>query len=461
MSGNGGNVWSGKSAAGVNFGHIRRRQLLGALSGLGAAVGVAAMLKSSEAGATKVTLNSAGTAVFAIYDVTDYGAHADGSNASTTTSAVQAAITAAAGTNGVVYFPRGTYAISSQLNVTGTMMLLGAGGRTATTVLVGTQPSGHMFNVTGNAVQFRELRITNNGVGRAVTTSSSSTAFECSLVECTVINQPGNTSDMVYLSGSYSRVYRCEFQNNNSSAYAIRVETTSTAMQVETRIDGNLISGRGIAVSSTTGTDAPRRLRVSSNLFNTGFEQLTITAGSTIDIFGNSFANGTGYGVYLNPANNQISNVFIRGNTMDTAGASAVGVAIYAPATTVGTRDILISDNTISYCGYGIAISGYTTTSITSGGCVGVRIVNNNFASVASTGITLSLVREAFVLGNELGGFGTAYCFSLTGGYVGSGSRASDFIIVRDNFISGRTQIIGLAGTGSANYIYSDNMSVS
>lgn len=57
------------------------------------------------------------------YNVKDYGAVGDGSTDDTTS--IQAAITACQGTGAKLFFPKGSYKISTTLNITGTLALAG------------------------------------------------------------------------------------------------------------------------------------------------------------------------------------------------------------------------------------------------------------------------------------------------------------------------------------------------
>lgn len=75
--------------------------------------------------------------------VKEYGATGDGTTDDT--SSIQSALTAVGATGGILYFPKGTYKITSALSVTGAVQLLGA-GRGATVIT--TANNQNIFNCT-------------------------------------------------------------------------------------------------------------------------------------------------------------------------------------------------------------------------------------------------------------------------------------------------------------------------
>jgi hypothetical protein len=138
----------GASSGGGDRGVPRTRRNLLMLGG-GAALAAAAADLAGPAPA------GAGTAIGTVtaYVVTDYGA--DSSGAADSTSAVQAAINAARGSNGgTVFFPAGTYRFDGQLDLDGAIAvrLEGAGGETA-----GASP-GTQLSYTGAGTSFISAR---------------------------------------------------------------------------------------------------------------------------------------------------------------------------------------------------------------------------------------------------------------------------------------------------------------
>jgi len=114
---------------------------------------------------TKVSFSMISGAVF---NVLDYGAYRDGTNAAATTAAIQAAFTAV-GSGGVVYFPTGTYKLTSagiqllnKSNVTVQGDGMGASiidGSAVTTVSVFTLGNASGTTATLNNVTLKDFTI--------------------------------------------------------------------------------------------------------------------------------------------------------------------------------------------------------------------------------------------------------------------------------------------------------------
>lgn len=86
-------------------------------------------------GGVSRTLQSLGAILATVYVVKDPQYGAEGDNSTDDTAAIQACITAAAATGGIVYFPPGTYKITSGLTIAGAVDLVGAGASASNILL--------------------------------------------------------------------------------------------------------------------------------------------------------------------------------------------------------------------------------------------------------------------------------------------------------------------------------------
>lgn len=158
-------------------------------------------------GGTDRTLSSAFTSFEAVYNVQDptYGAVGDGSNNDTT--AINAAITACALTGGTVYFPPGTYRITSTLVVT----------HTATKTV----------NLRGAGQTTTTIRMDSNASDAIGSTPSGTTVW--SISDLTIILGVNTAFDILDLAGSTLVLTRCTIGSTTfGSNAAARVAVTAT-----------------------------------------------------------------------------------------------------------------------------------------------------------------------------------------------------------------------------------------
>ncbi|MFC0394720.1 glycosyl hydrolase family 28-related protein [Paenibacillus mendelii] len=178
-------------------GRLSRRQLLktmGAASLAGIGMYTAGSVGWPAAAAAATSVNS-------YYDVTDYGAAGNG--ITDDRSAIQTAINAAQSAGGgVVFLPKGTYAISGTLNITGHHIgVVGVGG---SSVIQGTFAAGHIIYFGGTTTStgtinnyFKDFTITSN-----VKKTSGAAIFgehaQRSVIEGVKADDPGMTSYNLY-----------------------------------------------------------------------------------------------------------------------------------------------------------------------------------------------------------------------------------------------------------------------
>lgn len=99
---------------------------LGGMVGVATITGCTGALSAKPAGATNLASSlTNNSSLLSTFNVLDYGAKGDGSTDDT--AAIQSAINAAQAIGGIVFFPPGSYKISSALNVSARIKMLGAG----------------------------------------------------------------------------------------------------------------------------------------------------------------------------------------------------------------------------------------------------------------------------------------------------------------------------------------------
>jgi hypothetical protein len=125
---------------------VDRRTILRGVAAAGLGAGAAYATRVDPAQAFLATPNTKGSPVFKYYDVTDYGATGNGTTDDT--AAIQAAVNAAP-VQSVVFFPPGTYRITSTLQGKSEVSCIGTSA--FATTIVADFTSGDMLNLTGRS----------------------------------------------------------------------------------------------------------------------------------------------------------------------------------------------------------------------------------------------------------------------------------------------------------------------
>lgn len=343
----------------------------------------------------------------AVYNVVSFGAQGDGSADDTT--AIQAALTAAAAASGgVVHVPAGTYLISQTLQVGTGTRLAGAGQGVSTIRLkasalssmtqVGANTGAPMIATSGNTGQSRlaigpGLTIDGNQAN-AGTLPAFADAAECcpvslwnaSLVtveDIEVINPVGYA---VYLNAcTDSAVTGCRVVTGGASALATNQQDgihVSTSSQI--RVTGNDVD---------TGTGVPGDDAIALQCWTGTMTGVTV-AGNVI--------RAAVHGVAVVEAGGSFLDIAIEDNVIWTS--EAEGVIVYYGTGTVGTcTNVSITGNVIGKPGTayasggiavevpfsGVAISGNTINGIVSAAAAAILAVNSA-NTTASTDLTVS-----------------------------------------------------------------------
>jgi hypothetical protein len=175
------------------------------------------------------------------FNVIDFGA--DPTGASNTSAAIQAAINAASPTNGVVFFPAGTYLVGTTLTASGTLRMIGSGRGTViagtanpllsisyTTAVSGAALSGPRVEELLFRVTSSNAALTCTASGYAPATNSSPPVFRDVLFDA---SQSANAS--VYLS-TFTYGGNHIFDGCYWLGY-------STAVSASTHVSGTLLQG--------------------------------------------------------------------------------------------------------------------------------------------------------------------------------------------------------------------------
>lgn len=132
------------------------------------------------------------------------------------TAAIQAAVTAA---TSVVWFPVGTYLVTSQITVANASLVLRGAGKKATTVTTANDVT--IFEVTGHFVSFETMRFAVTNTGRTKYSIRFNTVNQGEVSNCYFDGASGaRVSGVYFLDGSMGLIDGCTFNHS-----CIRVET--------------------------------------------------------------------------------------------------------------------------------------------------------------------------------------------------------------------------------------------
>lgn len=370
------------------------------------------------------------------FDVKDvaYGAKGDGSTDDT--AAIQAAITAAEASGGVVYFPVGNYICSSTLNVTGTITIKGAGAGSADhllsalTRLTFATTSTDGLNISAGGCTLEDLVVINTS--GAETAGAGIHVTQGSYMHLSRVGIRGFYDNLAIDVGIYYTIEASYLLN--CVRYAAHIQNTSVADAG----DGFIGSGTVIWPRSTGSTSAIRwesggglkveGIKVNSNTggFAKGIDA-AIADGATTSVFvvdGNSVegCTTTAISVTQQGTTGVFGKVIITANEIGPAGTTPTGIAVVS--TTVGDiTDVVIADNYVSATTNGIQIDG----------AYPVTIGNNEVTgSMSDSGISIRNVAGGTISPNTITGQWTNAAINIKS----SGTPSSSLSIDHQNVIS-------------------------
>lgn len=284
------------------------------------------------------------------FNVTDpqFGAAGDGSTDDTLS--ILSAINTCAGTGGTVFFPIGTYRITSTLTVTSPMQFLGSGRSTVITFGLGMNRVGIL---TQGATSFdtlawfslKDLSINGNASG----------PNDAGLAQINNVDRLVMTGCHLFNSGSTS--------SSNGVAVAA-ASSSATAIPTRGVIAFNLIEGHSKAGInwSTNASDGIIFGNIVRNNSGTGFTPgIQVNGGHEVMVMGNSVYSNEGRGIYVATVGTvppiPSRHVTVVGNTVYGNGLSSAtegaGIAILNGSPSVRYGRTIVANNNVHRNGRG------------------------------------------------------------------------------------------------------------
>jgi hypothetical protein len=309
-----------------------------------------------------------------VYTLTDYGADPTGTADSTT--AEQAAITAACVTGGIVYYPAGTYKTTSELTVSCANVELRGPGVSA--IIRESGNFNPLISITGTGDTVSNLEI--DATAQTSATGSyidavQSTGDKFTIHDVTVLGSASDTvaSGQVKLAGTNAYAYHNVFNQTggytNNQVYGLEVDGNNSIARDNTFLNFNCglgiygpsgvsaIGNRFLSVLNPTGAVLAgfdplnvlgTNIMIAHNLVLASREHgIYVIGGSGISVVDNEFTGWQADAVALHESST--SNVTVARNLIHdpgTVGTNAGGIDIEAP-TSVSITNVLVTDNSI------------------------------------------------------------------------------------------------------------------
>lgn len=344
------------------------------------ALGGAAATSAHGTGAVVTNVITAGNLAALPLNVMDFGATGNGTTDDT--AAINAAI-AAAPAGAIVYFPPGTYRISSVISITGKMLTLQgpSGFSEGATLSQATANTGALsFDQTADNSTVRNLRLLGNG-----TQSSSSGLASQKSINCYDVRVEGfwNGFDIGSVGSFYSRLVDCFAFDNASLNIWLRPSTFNTLI-LGCRIHGNATTSVGIYLDSNN---------VSTRIISCSIEQHTAdgvrivgSASNTLDVAIRDCYFETAAGASQ-----------VRVGSTAVADAVTIDGCYFAAGTVANLWHINLANATNArVVGCYVGTSGAGGGSLTvGGGTSGIVLTGNDFAGTVALGVAPAAVVES------------------------------------------------------------------
>jgi len=400
-----------------------------------------------------------------------YGATGDGTTDDTT--AINAAIAAITSTYATLYFPSGTYVVSSTLTLASSVRVVGD-GQASTTVYLKSSSNCDVFHVTASNVSFENLTINGNLAGNTgnlcgiiyTTTLSNLTLKAVTVLNCAATGVQMTSSSNVLVDGctmkgsggqQFTYLFSVVVSSNvtlvnsifnataSTSSVTVFFESVAASGSVSNiLIDNCIISfpqstpaeSDGIVLDSTSGDPSISDVIMSNNVIFSpagartgGANGIELSGVSGVVISGNTFYNQTTAIGTRTTGNNHTA---ITGNTIVGGAASADGD--FAAIVFTSGIDLSITDNVIYNHMTGISVASVLQSRI-----------SNNIIYGAGTescgGINLTNCTDLLVNDNLIyGGPTTAFYAIVDGGTMVN-------CAMRNNLCDGMTYSIYLNAT--------------
>lgn len=298
-------------------------------------------------------------------NVLSYGALGDG--VADDTTAITAAI-AATPAGGSLYFPVGTYRVTSALALNRSITLLGAGR--GAVIQQGATVSANTITVSADYANVRNLRVRGNGVA----SGTAATANAIYVADCNDVTIEGNWVE-------------------NGGLCGIQV----AGALARCRIRDNRITGTNTGSTYSQGCD----IYVNSGVI------------ADIEIVGNLCLSTTKQlGIAIQPSSVTIAGAIITHNVVNTAVQKTAllgyGIMLYCATADAFIQNVTIAENAIRDCeGMGIYVVGVGAVNL----LLGIVVANNRLTNCMTVGtaglledgvISIGGARQAVVTGNAI-----------------------------------------------------------
>lgn len=393
-----------------------------------------------------------------VFNVRDYGATGDGATDDTT--AIAAALTAAA-SGGAVYLPAGSYVVSVTLTVPDNVTFYGDGPEVTTILVAASFTGSRVINLTGaDNVCVRDLHVDHQSeillysVDAYNYTLTATTGVTVSNVKTTdgYCGVRVQNADKVFIEGCHII----------SGQLGMRFLAISNARIIGNFIDTSL-AGMGIEVQGSSDA-AVHDVVISSNLVNNSQDNGIAVRAILGDVYrvsvtGNTITDAGKAGIKYtmeSGSSGTISNGAITGNTVTGFGihVQQQGIVVCNFAETGTLTNVTVSGNTV----IGIDSSGSSTgasggiymgasknCNIVGNTCIGPFLlsgitVGGESIAVIGNVVTLAATDETYTYFSTLGGIQVYSCdrFNVSGNLVtntgDSGGGAPGIILERANY---------------------------
>lgn len=367
--------------------------------------------------------------------VKDFGAVGDGTTDDT--AAIQAAITAVAGTSaGALDFPDGTYLVSSTLTVaSGKSITLRAKARACARITKST--AGDILQAGDTKVEGLVFLPT-GATGSCVL----STGDGLQLIGCGFVPGSSNTSALVVAKHANTNLESCTWVTSNASQFCVDVVSDTGNLCINGAVRGGTMYGTGNGVRFRTGTGGrPEGWSVDSKIICTGNASVELIDCFDVHITG-VLDQSSGYGLKLSAASaGRVESVRIVDAYVATATAATTGKGVASSNAVVGgVLDLTVSRCRFQSCGSGVVLDGTMN---------GVKVSHCSMKSITNVSVNYTGAQNVSIDHNTLRGTNTL--LSLIDGASGSA------VSVIGNVID-TAGTVTYTPTSSANFEFSANV---
>ena len=394
--------------------------------------------------ATPDNMNTKGGFVFSVKDEL-YGAVGDGTTDDT--ASIQSAIDAASATGGTIFFPDGTYKLSSRLSIFGGLTFSGKG---VTSKLQQSTETNVLYGASINSVCVRDisfLGVGPNNVDAALV--NTAIAFENNCRDIKIDNCSIEAfDDAILLSNtSFSHVRGCSFLGNAGAG--IRALNLSDSIIAANRMDGSRSTGNAqnsvnLCWLSSTGQGYSNNIAVTGNIARDVSFEAYLVIGNHVSVTGN-IADGCLNGITLQ--SNSVETIqptlggafnTVTGNVIRNCTEQAIRIGNSAGNNTVAGHDNVVSGNVIhdSFQGVDIAQDAFNNV-----------VVNNRISNTSSHGIASGVSATRNIIESNWVSQASGHGILIQGGFANSVKDNSVFSSVQDGIrltsINSHTQVLG------------------